>query len=111
MLRRVLGAAGVMAVVMLSGCGTSSSGAADAVPADRTPSKASYSTDPVDPMRAKLEAYAAAVQRGTKSAIGPSVRKKFSTIRVEPVSPSGIKYVYTFKSPVDVSRGRTYLKT
>lgn len=115
------------ASVLLSGCGGGGTTQADAgtshSAAPATPATATMSATPATtaaqaeapsssaPSKADLDTYAATAERGMKSALGPSIKKVYSSIRIEPVYPSGIKYVYVFKEQVHASKVAKYLDT
>jgi hypothetical protein len=98
------------ATVFLSGCGNGSSEAADGTPlTGGAPSTKTHDNDSSRPSTAKLDAYVGAAERGMKGAVGPSVRRIYSSMRILPVYSSGIKYVYTYKNHVDATRGAAAL--
>jgi hypothetical protein len=97
--------------LLLSGCGGGTSAASSGTPEAGASTGHADASGTKAPSKADLDAYVATVQRGMKSSIGSSVKKVYSSIRTEPVYPSGIKYVYVFKNQVDVSKGAQYLDT
>ena len=115
--------AAFIASVLLSGCGggtpavnagTSHTAAPATATTPATPATPATGADAPGasaPSRADLDTFAATAERGLKSALGPSIKKVYSSIRIEPVYPSGIKYVYVFKKQVRVSKVAKYLDT
>ena len=100
-----------LAAVLLSGCGDGTSGANAQTKAGTHASQADVSHASDTPSKAEVDAYIAAARRAMKSSIGPSIRNLYSSIRIEPVYSSGIKYVYVFKNQVEASQGAHNLKT
>lgn len=100
-----------MASVMLSGCGGGTSEANSQTTQAGAPASQADPSGTQAPSNTDLDAYVAAAQRGMKSAVGVSIKKLYSSMRIEPVYPNGIKYVYVFKNQIDVSQGRKYLET
>ena len=62
------------------------------------------------PSREDLDAYVAAGERSLDSILGPSLKKLYSSVDIEPVYPNGIEYVYVFRDAVDVARASKALK-
>ena len=104
-------AAAIASAVVLAGCGSRTSGSVSEASGDNPPSSPSASADNTPTPKVGLDAYVAAVQHGMKSQLSPALKKLYSSIRVEPVRPSGIRYVYVFKQPVDPQAGAQQLKT
>jgi hypothetical protein len=99
----VAGAFVSAAALLLSGCSDGTSSANSEATQGGAPT--SHSTTSGTKTNADLDAYVATVQQGMKTAVGPSIRKLYSSMRVEPVYPNGIKYIYVFKNQLDVSQG------
>jgi hypothetical protein len=100
-----------MASVVLAGCSGATSGVTSETTQADGPVKHSDASVRREPSKADLDAYVSAGRRGLKSMLGPSLKKVYSTIQVEPVYPSGIKYVYVFRNQVDVAQAAKQLKT
>lgn len=111
-----------VAAVALSGCGggsseepgtTASAGSATQVstPATQTSApdaatSAAATKTPADdetPAKAKLDAYVADGRRQVKAAMSDAMRQTYSDVRVEPVYPSGVEFVYVFRKQVDAA--------
>lgn len=56
-----------------------------------------------------LAEYVDQVERVSKSMFGGSMKKIYSSFRVEPDPPAGLEYIYVFKRPVDIPRARQAL--
>lgn len=135
MLTRVsLAAAAVLVTaVTLAGCGSSTVDVADtghhisdirpAKPKSASVSSASRAAagagrrahsahhDAGDPAHAKLKNYAAFLQRGVRKTYGRAFAHTFAAIRVAPVYPSGLKFVYVYQNFVDVPSAVRRLRT
>ena len=111
MIRRfsLAAAAAVCAMsVLLSGCGSGSSGTSSDNAQSGSSSAQSGSSKGSVP-KAVLDAYVANAKQGMKAAFGGSFKKVYSSIDIQPVYPDGIKYVYVFKNTVDPTVGAKYI--
>lgn len=116
------------AVLALSGCGTAAVGTADTGPhiSDIRPAnppsprrsapaaahaRRTAHSKPGDPAHAKLDAYAAVARRQFKATYGHSFDKLYSAVRILPVYPGGLKFVYVFQNFVDVATAARHLRT
>jgi hypothetical protein len=118
-----------IAVAVLSGCAGPSettsagpSGTTSAGPSETTSARPSETTSatptgaPVgDSTKGTssdqaLDEFVAEAQRQMKSSFG-SFNGAYSKVRIKPVHPNGIKYVYVFAKPVDPSQAAEHLDT
>ena len=119
---RTTAAAACVAGLVLSGCAgdaeTSTAlertdttrAAAPAKPA--APAKKDKHADAASraPSKADLNAYIAKARRQVKAAFG-SFNGMYSEVRINPVYPNGMQFVYVYSEFVDVSGGAEYLDT
>lgn len=90
------GAAVCVLSVALSGCGGGSSAHAGSQSGSTQQGSGTVS-------KAALDSYAAKAEQGVKAALSGPYRKIYSSIRVEPAYPDGIRFVYTFTHTVSPS--------
>jgi hypothetical protein len=96
--------------VVSAGCGDEpTQPEATAEQSEASDSSSSTPDDKPSPTR-DLDKFAAQVERASKSMLGGSLKKLYSSFRIEPDPPSGLEYIYVFKQPVDVARARQAMK-
>ena len=99
--------AAIIGAATLSGCADSTSETASQAPTEdhggvaESEPASSDSPSKADP---DLDAYAAAAERALQSMLPANYKEIYSSVRVQPVYPDGIEYVYTYREPVDAAQ-------
>jgi len=122
LLRAVAAAVVCVSALSLAGCAT---GGSDVLTAEEAAPRASdeatpharehtKQAEPVDAgglSRREVDTYVAAARKQLPGLWSPQFRKMFSSIRINPVYPRGIEFVYVYKVPVDVAVASNYMDT
>ncbi|WP_370614014.1 hypothetical protein [Mumia sp. Pv 4-285] len=107
---------GFVAAILLSGCGSATDATTqpDERPDDPSASATAEKVEGDDSSdglsRSEVDAFAAAAQRQIDSQFG-SFNGMYSEIRIEPIYPNGIEYVYVYSKLLDADRVEEQLDT